>query len=75
MESYIKGQTEMNVEELLYLFELAKIESKCAKSPYAFVRDWFVKQFPDYQECKTFERNKVIPFAEAATQENEEKVS
>lgn len=75
MESYIKGQTEMNVEELLYLFELAKIESKCAKSPYAFVRDWFVKQFPDYQECKTFERNKVIPFAEAAPQENEEKVS
>ena len=73
MQDYIMGQD--NYEPLLASFMLARIESKCAKSPYAFVRDWFVKQFPDYQECKTFERNKVIPFAEAAPQENEEKVS
>lgn len=75
MESYIKGQTEMNVDELLYLFELTKIESKCAKSPYAFVRDWFVKQFPNYKECKILKDDKIIPFAEAAPQEDEEKVS
>lgn len=73
MQEYIRVQE--NAEQLLASFMLAKIESKCAPSPYAFVRDWFVKQFPNYQECKVFERNKVIPFAEAAPQENEEKVS
>ena len=73
MESYIKVQD--NADELMAAFVIAKEESKNKPSPYAFVRDWFVKQFPDYQECKTFERNKVIPFAEAAPQENEEKVS
>lgn len=73
MQEYIRVQE--NAEQLLASFMLARIESKCAKSPYAFVRDWFVKQFPDYQECKVFDREKIIPFAEAASQENEEKVS
>ena len=73
MQEYIRVQE--NAEQLLASFMLARIESKCAPSPYAFVRDWFVKQFPNYQECKVFERNNVIPFAEAAPQENEEKVS
>ena len=73
MQDYIMAQD--NYEPLLASFILAKIESKCAPSPYAFVRDWFVKQFPNYQECKTFERNKVIPITKTAPQENEEKVS
>lgn len=73
MQDYIMAQD--NYEPLLASFMLARIESKCAPSPYAFVRDWFVTQFPNYQECKVFERNKVIPFAEAAPQEDEEKVS
>lgn len=73
MQDYIMAQD--NYEPLLASFMLARIESKCAPSPYAFVRDWFVKQFPNYQESKVFEHNKVISFAEAATQENEKKVS
>ena len=73
MQDYIMAQD--NYEPLLASFMLARIESKCAPSPYAFVRDWFVKQFPNYQECKVFESNKVIPFAEAAPQDDEEKVS
>ena len=73
MESYIKVQD--NADELMAAFVIAKEESKNKPSPYAFVRDWFVKQFPDYQECKVFEREKIIPFAEATPQENEEEVS
>ena len=73
MESYIKVQD--NADELMAAFVIAKEESKNKPSPYAFVRDWFVKQFPNYQECKTFERNKVIPITKTAPQENEEKVS
>lgn len=73
MQEYIRVQE--NSEQLLASFMLARIESQCAPSPYAFVRDWFVKQFPNYQECKTFEREKIITFDNAAPQENEEKVS
>jgi len=73
MEKYICVQD--NADELMAAFAIAKEESKCAPSPYAFVRDWFVKQFPNYQECKVFEREKVVNFAEAAHQEKEEKVS
>ena len=63
MEKYISVQD--NADELMASFEIAKIESKCASSPYAFVREWFVKQFPNYQECKTFEREKIIAFDKA----------
>ena len=73
MESYIKVQD--NADELMVAFVIAKEESKNKPSPYAFVRDWFVKQFPNYKECKILKEDKIIPFAEAATAENEEKVS
>lgn len=73
MESYIKVQD--NADELMAAFVIAKEESKNKPSPYAFVRDWFVKQFPNYKECKILKEDKIIPFAEAAPQENEEKVS
>ena len=69
MEKYISVQD--NADELMASFEIAKIESKCASSPYAFVREWFVKQFPNYQECKTFEREKIIAFDNSATQGND----
>ena len=72
MQDYIMGQD--NYEPLLASFMLARIESKCAKSPYAFVRDWFIKQFPDYQECKVFKREKIISFADTAPTE-EQKIS
>lgn len=73
MESYIKIQD--NADELMAAYVIAREESKSQKSPYAFVRNWFVKQFPNYKECKILKDDKIIPFAEAAPQENEEKVS
>lgn len=69
MEEYIRVQD--NADELMAYFEIAKAESKKENSPYAFVRDWFVKQFPNYRECKVFEREKIVPFNNAATQEND----
>lgn len=73
MESYIKVQD--NADELMAAFVIAKEESKNKPSPYAFVRDWFVKQFPNYKECKILKDDNIISFAEAAPQANEEKVS
>ena len=73
MESYIKIQD--NADELMAAYMIAREESKSQNSPYAFVRNWFVNQFPNYKECKILKDDKIIPFAEAAPQENEEKVS
>lgn len=69
MEEYIRVQD--NSDELMAYFEIAKAESKKENSPYAFVRDWFVKQFPNYRECKVFECKKIVAFDNAATQEND----
>ena len=73
MESYIKVQS--NADELMAAYMIAREESKSQKSPYAFVRNWFVAQFPNYQKCKVFNGEKIISFSEPAPQENEEKVS
>lgn len=73
MESYIKIQD--NADELMAAYMIAREESKSQPSPYAFVRNWFVKQFPNYKECKILKEDKIITFAEAAPEDNEEKVS
>ena len=73
MEEYISVQD--NADELMAYFVMVQKESKKENSPYAYVRNWFVKQFPDYQECKVFKCEKIISFADTAPQENEEKVS
>lgn len=73
MESYIKIQD--NADELMAAYMIAREESKSQPSPYAFVRNWFVKQFPNYKECKILKEDKIIPFAETAPEDNEEKVS
>lgn len=72
MEEYISVQD--NADELMAYFVIAQKESKKAHSPYAYVRNWFVTQFPNYQECKVFEREKIISFAESAPTE-EQKIS
>jgi len=43
-----------NAAELLEVFETVKALSKPAASPYKFVADWFVAQFPDYNKAPTF---------------------
>lgn len=52
MSRYILCQP--NAEELYAAFEQNKEESKAQHSPYAYVRSWFVEQFPDYKSCSTF---------------------
>ena len=72
MESYIKVQD--NADELMAVYMIAREESKKEHSSYAFVRNWFVKQFPNYKECKILKEDKIIPFVEAAPTE-EQKIS
>jgi len=50
MESYIKAHE--NADELLMMFNKTKQLSKILKSPYKYVCDWFVAQFPDYTTLK-----------------------
>ncbi len=67
MERYIAVQD--NADELMAAFAIAKEESKCESSPYAYVRSWFVAQFPNYKEFKTFDGGNVIPLAGPARQD------
>ncbi len=48
-----------NSEELLEVFETVKALSKTAASPYKFVSDWFVAQFPDYNKAPAFKDGKL----------------
>ncbi len=49
-----------NSADLLDVFETVKALSKPAASPYKFVTDWFVKQFPDYNKTPAFKDGKLI---------------
>ncbi|MBR5156984.1 MAG: hypothetical protein IKW59_04365 [Clostridia bacterium] len=48
MERYIKVYD--NADELLEIFYKVKEMSKTLISPYKYVYDWFVSQFPKYKE-------------------------
>ena len=48
-----------NSAELLEVFETVKALSKPAASPYKFVADWFVEQFPNYDKAPTFKDGKL----------------
>ena len=50
MEKYIKACSDS--ENLLNEFETVKAQSKAATSPYKYVCDWFVAQFPNYATTK-----------------------
>ena len=58
MEKHIAAYD--NAAELLEVFETVKALSKPAASPYKFVSDWFVEQFPDYNKAPTFKDGKLI---------------
>lgn len=49
MEAYIGVQP--NAKEMLAIFKTKKTESAPQTSRYAYVREWFVKQFPDYDKA------------------------
>ena len=48
-----------NSAELLDVFDTVEALSKAAASPYKFVSDWFVAQFPDYNKAPAFKDGKL----------------
>lgn len=64
-----------NAEELLAMFETAKIMSKPLASPYAYVVDWFRTQFPNYKNGKmlaTASNADIIPLPDISTYKQKE---
>lgn len=51
MEKYIKASEE-NPVVLLSEFQTIKAKSCIQPSPYAYVKKWFLEQYPDYTESK-----------------------
>ena len=49
-----------NAQELLDMFESVKALSATVASPYKYVSDWFVKQFPDYGKTPSLKDGKII---------------
>ena len=49
-----------NSAELLDVFDTVEALSKAAASPYKFVSDWFIAQFPDYNKAPAFKDGKLI---------------
>jgi len=74
MEAYITAFT--NSEELMEVFESVKQLSKAQKSPYKFVKDWFVQQFPNYKVIPTMKEGKlyVLPIQPEVKAETRVKV-
>ena len=52
-----------NADELMEVFKSVKALSATVASPYKYVCDWFVKQFPDYKKAPEFKDGKltVVP--------------
>ena len=57
METYINAHA--NADELQDVFETIKALSKPLASPYAYVHDWFVLQFPNYKQTVIFKDDKI----------------
>lgn len=49
MEKYIEASEE-NGKSVLLKFERIKEQSHVQKSPYAYVKKWFLEQYPNYTE-------------------------
>lgn len=52
MEKYIEAN-EKNPVAMLAEFQNVKAKSCIQSSPYAYVKKWFLEQYPDYTESKT----------------------
>lgn len=57
MEDYIKLYE--NSQELLKIFALIKAASKIQKNKFGYVYNWFIKQFPDYEELPKIKNGKL----------------
>lgn len=52
MEKYIRANEE-NPVVMLAEFQTVKAKSCIQPSPYAYVKKWFLEQYPDYTESRT----------------------
>ena len=66
-----------NANDLLEVFETVKALSKVCASPYKYVHDWFVAQFPNYKSTPIFQDNKmtVIPVPAPPVKEYQKKIA
>ena len=55
MKAHIRAYE--NAQELLDVFETVKALSKPLASPYKYVSDWFLAQFPNYKEIPVLKDN------------------
>ena len=63
-----------NADELMEVFESVKALSATVASPYKYVSDWFVAQFPDYRETPSFKDGKLTALPVEAPDIKEYKV-
>jgi len=61
MEKHIQAYD--NAAELLAMFEKVKLLSKPLASPYKYVADWFILQFPHYRSAESALEHRVIALA------------
>ena len=59
MERYIN--TYANADELMTVFERVKGKSTIQGNPYAYVKKWFIDQFPNYKELPSINETSVTP--------------
>ncbi len=69
-----------NSKALLEMFKRVKKMSAPMKSPYKYVCDWFISQFPDYKETPKFEVDfkptlTVVPPPDESKYDKKDKVS
>ncbi len=71
MERYIKVYE--NAGELLDVFQKVRELAASQTNSYLFVKNWFVKQFPNYKAIPTFKGGKlyVLPIVLSTAEENE----
>ena len=69
MEKYIRVYE--NADELMEVFETVKTMSAPLASPYKYVADWFMAQFPNYKEMPLFNKDGKILYV--APKQPEEK--
>ena len=74
METHILAYS--NAEELLEVFRTVQALSKSCASPYKYVRDWFLVQFPDYKKPVVFQNGQlaVAPVAAPTVTEYKQKI-
>lgn len=49
-----------NAEEMNAVMDTIEIQSKGQSSPYKFVRDWFMEQFPNYRNIPKLRNGKLV---------------